>query len=569
MTIEKLDPASRKILEDAVKRSAWDPAFFLRFFLSDWFPTALPPVHMGLLALLTRKVNFLNHYPECHEFIMKHFKYLADPQDPNSLELHVFQKNAEGGIFMVCGDNNNFIIPRGFSKTTLYNGANLYDCMTDGNTFSVYISETATHSETQLGNIRHELETNEKLRIAYGNVVPTRADSEKWTSDQLQLRNGAILVARGRGGQVRGLNFRGRRPTKIGMDDVEDQESIATALQRDKTEDWFYGAVKPTGVLMEGDKDQQPLQITNLGTLLGPDCLCMTLNGDPEFNTVRFGAVVEQPSDDNGNTPTMLWDYKMSFELYSKMRENARYVRKLSQFTREYDSLIRVDDDTIFPTTFIYTPTQRSDLIHVSQALDPAISAQPGRDHSALVTAGRRASDGCLWILDEWGGLGKTPTELIDQYFENHIKWQTTHNGIEAQQYQAALIHILGEEMARRQYYFIVTPIVQGSKVKKDDRIVGVLSPRYMNGYIRHLRPFRNLESNLDDWPNGKKDYADAAAMALTLLGESQGLVIPDAAKNPEDYGPLKTHLPPVYRTVSNHIVTGRQTAQAFKNRYG
>jgi hypothetical protein len=252
-------------------------------------------------------------------------------------------------------------------------------------------------------------------------------------------------------------------------------------------------------------------------------------------------------------------------------RERHRKVGKLAEFTRELDSSIRVSDDTIFPNQFIYQPTSIADLVHRSIALDPAISDQPGRDSTALVVAGRRASDGALWFLDEWGGLGKTPREKIDAFFEYKSKWQCTHHGIEAVQYQKALIYLMQEEMARRQMFFVIVPILQGARVTKDDRIVGILSPRYMNGYIRHLRPFPLLEGNLADWPNGKKDFADAGAMALSLLGESSGLAMPEEAKDTGDYAPLNEPLPPAFRTVSNMIVRGAplRAGQRDLSRYG
>jgi hypothetical protein len=561
---------SQQILEEAVAHSAYDPAFFLRFFLSKWFPTPLAPFQLGLVALVTRKVQFLNDYPAAHDFLLNEFFYAADPSDPTSTKLPVFQLNEEGKLIMIAGDNNNFIIPRGYSKTTLLNGLNLYDCTTDGTVFGVYISATATHAETQLGNIRFELEGNELLRAAYGNVVPTKSDAEKWSSDQLQLRNGAILVARGRGGQVRGLNFQARRPNKILLDDVEDEDSIATGVLRVKTERWFYAAVSPAGNEMDGAQAagvaQQPLMITNLGTLLGPECLMMTLAKDPQYNTVKFGAKLNLEDVDDEK---MLWPYKMSHERYLKQRARYQKLGKLAEFTRENDSSIRVSDDTIFPAVFIYQPTLRSDLVHVSQALDPAISEQPGRDHAAIVVAGRRASDGALWFLDEWGGLGKTPREKVDEFFNMQLKWNTTHNGIEAQQYQASLIFLMREEMARRQYFFSITPIVQGSKVRKEDRIVGTLSPRYMNGYIRHLRHLPNLEGNLADWPNGKKDYADAASMALSLLGESAGLVVPDEERGKGEYAPLEPVLPSLYES-STGFITRRVGFDAVRSgRYG
>lgn len=566
-----MDAKVKELIGVAMERGAFDPAYWLRFFLPHWFPSPFPAFHLGIIALITKKVEWLNDpiYEDAHEFLLNEFKYAADPTDPTSIELPVFIRNSAGKIVMVSGDHNNVIVPRGFSKTTLTNGINLHDCCTDGKLFCVYVSKSAEHAETQLQNIKIELETNELLRAAYGNLVPTRADVEKWQADQMQLTNGAILVARGKGGQVRGLNYRARRPNKIVLDDVEDDGLVESVTERKKTERWFYASVEKAGQVMEGatgqEWAQEPLQIINLGTLLGSECLMMTLSKDPKFNTIRFGAKLRYDDPDDRR---MLWSYKMTYELYNKERERHRKIGKLAEFTRELDSAIRIADDTLFPSIFIYQPVLREHLVSVAIFCDPAISDQPDRDHTAIVVAGRRESDGALWMLDEWGGVGKTPSEMLDAYFLLHKKWSCTLAGFEAQAYQKVLAFLLREEMAKRRYWFVAQPIVRGSKVTKDDRIVGLLSPRYLAGFLRHLRPLPGLESNIGDWPNGKKDYADAGASALQLLGETGALVIPEAEREAGEYAPVEQTLPPVYNTVSGYITRGGPVQDKIRQRY-
>jgi len=517
---------NEKLLYDAVEKSAHDPAFFCRFFLREWFPTPMPPFHLGMLALKTRKVAFLDDYPEAHAFLFEHFKYLADPSDPESAELDVFMKDSEGKIMMVSGPNTAEIIPRGFSKTTIENAGNLYELLTDGTIFCVYISESQDHAERQLGNVKRQLETNELLRAAYGNVVPTRADSEKWGASEIQLKNGGILLARGRGSQIRGLNYNARRPNRITLDDVEDKESVATAQQRTKVSDWFYGDVVPAGnemeqdVIFDGGTPQQELQITVLGTLLHAESLLITLQRDITFNHIRFGARL-----DDGQ---MLWPQKMGEPSYTFKKERFRRNGKLAEFAREYDSTIRVEEDALFQFKDItlYQPTRLEDLVIRAMACDPAISDQPGRDHTAISVGGRK-ENGALWVLDVWGGLGIQPSQLIDKYFQLQFDYQTHLNGIETQQYQKALVYLMREEMARRQRFFNIIPIYQGSDKTKDDRIAGILQPRYSNGYVRHAKPLPLLENQLQDFPNGKKDYADATAMMFSLMGETQALAAP------------------------------------------
>lgn len=556
-----------QLLEQAVIESIKNPAYFCRFFLSHWFPEQMPPFHLGILALVTRQAAWLKDYEYAHEFLLNEFYYLVNPSDPDSPKIPIFQQRPDGTFFMVAGQNNEFVVPRGFSKTTLLNAANLRSLVIDPKTFSVYVSESATHAEQQLGNIKLELESNELLRAAYGNLVPKRSDSERWSSDQIQLLNGALLVARGRGAQIRGINFRGRRPNRILLDDVEDEESILTDNLRLKTVNWFYGSVAPAGNEMSGAKDNEDhdeLQITVLGTLLGVECLINTIAEDPTFNTVRFGAKL-----DDG---TMLWDYKMSRADYEKKRQRYAQVGKLSVFAREFDSTIRADEDAKFAAhnVRIREPISRDALVQVAMALDPAISDQPGRDHTALIVAGR-TEKGMIYILDEWGGLGITPSEKIEKLFYYYSLWGPMKVGIEAQQYQKALIHLVKEEMARRQKFFVVEPLFQGPDKTKDDRIVGILAPRYANGYIRHRRPLPALETQLMDFPNGKKDYADAAAMALSLLGETAMLVAPeDSAVFNDEYAPLHTELPPLYDERGGFYIYEKSPHQRFiEGRYG
>lgn len=539
--------AATQIIKNAVLRSATDPAFFLRFFLSHWFPSALPPFHLGLLALLTEKVSFLDEYPEAHEFLLTEFFYEPDRRDPTAKTLPVFYLDEQGRICLNFREDLNFIIPRGFSKTTLCKGAVTYNMVTDSTFFGILIGATATHSETQVNDVKSQLESNEKLRAGYGNLVSTKADSEKWTSSEIQTKLGSILTARGRGGQVRGVTIDGKRPNLILMDDIEDEESIATSGQLKKTEDWVYGSVIPAGQIMEGavgqDYAQRPLRVFNLGTLLGAECLVQTLTQDQQFGTVRFGAKLR-----NGK---MLWKFKLSAAGYDRMRARWQRNGKLAQFTREYDSLIRVSDEALFPETFHYVRTELSDLVAKALALDPAISEDRRADHTALVVAARR-HDGALWFLDEWGGQGKTPTETLDAFFEYQAKWNTMLNGIEAIQYQAALLFLAKEKMAKLQRFFVIQPI-KAKKTSKVERIEGMLSPRYQMGYLYHYRPLPGIEGNLADWPNGKKDYADAGYMALSLLGETAGLLMDDALA-PEPEQP-QVVFPEQLQTLGNYII--------------
>lgn len=539
-----MSAATKELLRESVLESASDPAYFCRFFLRHWFPSEMPWFHLGMLALITRKVSFLDKYPEHHEMLLEYFKYV-DPTDPRAEHLlPVFSLDGQGRMCMQLAPNNNFIIPRGFSKTTICNAANLYNVVTDPLFFGAYVSNTTSHAQTQLGNIRHELENNANLRAAYGDIVPDRSDSEKWTAGELQTTTGAILIARGRGSQIRGVNFRARRPNVILCDDVEDEESVSTDEQREKTRKWFYGGVAPAGNEMDGANEetgQESLQIINLGTLLDSDALAMTLAKDIEFNTIRFGAQLR--------SGVMLWPYKMREETYARKRSRYQRLGRLDEFSREYDSSIRVSEDALFThhNVTLYEPVLRANLLDVAIAMDPAISKREKADEAAISVTGR-GPNGKLYVLECWGKRGATPRELIDKFFALHILWSPDKHGIEANGYQAALVFLMREEMARRRLFFNIEAITQNED--KDQRIKGILQARYANGYVRHRKPFPELEIQLEDFPNGKKDRADATAMAFKLMGETAFVAAAGddlASMFDDEYPPLDECLPPLY----------------------
>lgn len=188
----------------------------------------------------------------------------------------------------------------------------------------------------------------------------------------------------------------------------------------------------------------------------------------------------------------------------------------------EYENTVRGADSQKFkPEFFIIQPESRLSLECAALALDPAISQKAGSDSSALACGGMNTK-GKIVVLDIWGKMGATPREQIDKFFEWQKLYDCSLCGVESIAFQAALIHLMREEMFRKGQYFEIIPIKHSQK--KEERIEGILQPRYANGYIQHVRHFPLLETQLLDWPNGKRDYPDALAMMIALLDPAAAL---------------------------------------------
>lgn len=497
---DQLSPDEKSAI---MERAYSDPVFFCRHFLGHLFKQEIPWFHRGIMAILTRKCQFLERYGEL-EKIIRNFVHEVDGE----LRQVFFYK--DGRLTMAIGKYTELIIPRGFSKTTIAGIAMpLYQVVFQEHKFLVYVSESSTHAEMQLDNVKREIESNELIGLVFGELRPERQEGQKWRADFIETRSGIALAARGRGSQVRGLNHRGQRPTLIIVDDVEDKESVSTEAQRAKCRTWAYGDLMPA--LPEAENTGT---IVALGTVLHKEALLQTWAKDPLWTVVKFGAY-----DKDG---ALLWPYMMDEKKLESKKGSFARAGQLSTFYLEYHNEPRDPENAPFKESFItYASPAPTFSRFFGIYCDPAISKNRTADHS-VIAVNSMIENGHIFTQESWGNVGLSPREVVDKYFEFAATYMAVGPcmfGVESNAYQAALIHIMQEEMARKNIWFEIMPVHH--KARKEDRIIGVLVPRYANGYIQHTRCFPELETQMLDYRRGvdqKDDYLDAQAGSISLL---------------------------------------------------
>lgn len=512
-----------------------DPVLALRELLPHWFPKKMPWVHRGWLALLRENPDFLLNFGR--EDWQDEVGYWT-VDDLKKIESH-FVHNGEKlfditwvdgqptHIDLKVNDKTVAVMPRGFSKTTLFKADIILDILYQNPECRVqlFISETGPHAAAQVNDIRMELQFNGKITELYGKQAPDRQQPQKWTDEEFETLSGMFLISRGRGGQVRGLNRAATRPGKILFDDLEDEESVSTEDQRKKVKRWFMGALERAGKLRRLGRTR----FYGLGTILHFEALIVELQKDPRWMVLQFGAI------DNDNEA--LWEGAMTLEDVEELRVSYASRGELSVFYREVLSkMVAAEDMKFRPDMIQHGVIRREDLVAVGIALDPAISKKKGASLAAFGVTGI-TDKGQIWVLEAWGKAGMSVREIIDKYFELHFKWNCTHHGIETIAFQQALVDIMTEEMFRKgkqfgaKAYFEIKPILHQTDEAKHKRIEGVLQPRYASGYIMHARTFAEYETALQDWPNSKMDIPDAVAMSVSLLDEFAGLAGDDSAE--------------------------------------
>lgn len=502
----------------------WDPVFYCKYFLDHLFPQPMPWIHRAVLAVLTGRCRFLEKYGELDK-ITTNFGFKENGTD---LQLFYYEDDE---LRMRQRKYMNLLLPRGCSKTTLVGIAvptyetNYEDC-----DFTVYVSEAGPHAKMQLDSIKNELSFNERFHEVFGKLRPKQSADERWSQDMFETTNGIAVAARGRGSQVRGILHHGRRPGKIICDDVEDKDSVRTDERRKSTREWFYADVIPAL-----PKITKTGTINNLATILHPEALAHILQRDPQWTTIIFGA-----KDKQGD---LLWPSWMNEEDLQKEKTSYQMQGLLHIYYMEYFNQLISVETQIFKQEYLQygVPTGS---IRTAIYVDPAISERRTADRTFIIVCGMEET-GKIFVLDVWAKRGASPRELIDKYFEMAQKFQCdriTGHGVEAVAYQAALVHLMKEEMFRKDYYFDCIPVTharknQGIPTKKEERIQVILQPRYAAGYIYHVQVFPDLETELLDFTlanRGKDDGPDCLAGCVSLLdpfaADASGLI--DLAKD-------------------------------------
>lgn len=546
-------PSLTKDEAAALATRLWrSPSEFCRVILPDWFPSKMPWVHRGVMALRTGQLDFLLDFgPEWWQEdetrgepsywttadlvkIVTNFVIVekeAVMRDGAVIEpevtvpLFALSYADDGTILSLTFTDKvdpaqiALMIPRGFSKTTLENAMNLRDCVYQEEKFIVYVSETGPHAERQLASVRIQLEQNDLLRVIWGDLRPDRQSSNKWTDTLIEPTNGTRLGAIGAGGQIRGLSKDAIRPTRITVDDLQTQESVKSDTQRAKDMDWFIATLLPARKLFGTNQSK----IDVIGTLLHPEAIMAVLLKDPEWTRVRFGAIDRQGDP--------LWAYAMDHAALAKKKQEFARVGRLDLFDYEYMSMVPNDDGVAFPLHKIVHVHKGTELFAaMALAADPAISENPKADFFSLACLGME-KNGHLHLVNFFAEVGVEFDRQAELFFDFHFAHMAStalslderKYGIEAIAYQRALLSLVKSKQHEKSQqwgnraYFDVIPITHGKK-GKIMRVQGLLSPRVKAGHMSFERTFPVLEEQLRDWPNGKLDGPDSVAMALQLL---------------------------------------------------
>lgn len=267
-----------------------------------------------------------------------------------------------------------------------------------GYLFSFSLQQSVDLMEILKGTI----ESNDILK---DRLFPDSRNSGAWASTNIVCKNGARLTCKGFGSSVRGAH-----PYWIVVDDGLKDNVIYSALQRQKSIDYFHSVIM--NMLVPGG------QIIVVGTPFHASDLYGDLKSKSRFatNNKKGWFVIEYPAIFPDGR--ILWPQRWSFfDLMDKRSTQGNII-----FSRENLCRPITNEASIFPLKVLersllrmenYTLVRNRDdfpikFNKVVTGCDFAISANVGSDYTVFTTWGVDDETGERWLLNFYRDNGKT-----------------------------------------------------------------------------------------------------------------------------------------------------------------
>lgn len=414
-------------------------------------------------------------------------------------------------------ESSAVIVPRGHGKTTWVRIDIIHDIVYKHELFLVLIGATLEDSKQSFSYVKGQLETNEVLTAIFGDLVPQiRARSRrKWSDKHFETANGVVCIARG-AGKGRGLNIKGRRPSKIVIDDLEDDKSVLSEVQRRKLNDWFYRVVVPS-------LDRTKGRFKMIGTVLHYDCLVLKV-------WQKYGGIRRAALEDEEGKPSLdgkpIWPER--FSLYDLLKgPNALIVQMGTfNFSQEYQNDPMNDENSPVKMAWIKRITEfklydgNTQLWKFYSCLDPKVKKNQTNDEAAIVTVAKkikvRDDEPLRLVVVNIAHGNWQESTTVDNCAIAAARYNHTKFGVES----VAFSELYREKLGGAGIASVAVNPKSQDKMTRLLRITGLIQ----FGNIEFMPGTEDLVTQLLQFPNGvRDDLVDAFVYAVELARGSGG----------------------------------------------
>lgn len=446
--------------------------------------------------------------------------------------------------------------PRGFSKTTVLQACCIFSVCNRLDKFIAIVEKTFTEAAEVIKGISDEFVDNELLRDVYGDMMKDVSAISLGTKYSKGAKaseaKGDVFInkvrIRGKGfnSSIRGLKTRAWRPTRIILDDVEEDEHISNPEQRQKYENNYNKGIQPA-IDIDGS-------IKVYGTILHQDSLLNNLianHGGKIFRAHDGFDPATAPQD------TFLWWERWDRDrLIAKRNDMKSAGQSTSAYAQEYLNDPISEDERTFKFPWLWemipkpdnplltyrVPAQRITMeefekirrkttLNFYAMVDCADATTAGADWTGVVVVAV-APNGARFRVDVRREK-RDIKGLIDLLFEIWEKWSPyglIKIGVEKKAFDDQVLPLFEDEKRRRAIYPILEELKPMGR-NKENRIKGALQGFYemgkiitvgridKDGYFHSVGDSDILLEELYDHPSAKHDdLSDAEAYGKDII---------------------------------------------------
>lgn len=432
--------------------------------------------------------------------------------------------------------------PRGLGKTTIARTVAAKNILYRSRKFITYVSNSATSAEMQTENLKTELVSNEVTKKTFGHIrvsdlFDVSDDIRELFSKMTWVAYGNTLVLpRGSGQQIRGLNWRSNRPELLIIDDLEKKEELFNEENRIKLRKWFRSDVEKCIDFYKKD-----FKFIYIDTLKHEDSLLQRLIDSNEWETIVLSAC-----DENYNSldPNYMTTDEILAELAAHKEDG-----ELDVFYMEYMNMPTGGENQSFKRSYFkyYSEADVQPLkeeLETVVILDPAKTVNPTSAESAIVGVSLHAKTARIFVRDVISEK-LLPDDQYSMTFDMADRLGAKVIGIETTSLNEFILQPLKDFMRKRingNFYEIVELKARGGtskKVESKASRVKALIPYYRQGTVYHNSTCcERLEQQLLSYPFSKKwDIMDAEAYMIEMLALGERGFSPQVAKEGDEWG--------------------------------
>ena len=186
-------------------------------------------------------------------------------------------------------DEQEFILPRGIGKSTIINSlVATWGAVYQTSIFTLVIGKTDALISEFVDEVRTNL-SDKYLVECFGDIVPKDKNYAN-NSSELETTNGTKIQGITFAGSIRGIKYKGCRPSIIITDDVLKEDDIRSDNMLQRAIDKFYKEIMPAGVsarVIKGKKMGMSTKFIVIGTPLSQRDLINYIRNDSSFKLLH------------------------------------------------------------------------------------------------------------------------------------------------------------------------------------------------------------------------------------------------------------------------------------------